>query len=138
MVKKTRLKRQTFAEIVADVDAAALAPAVVAEITPGRFNGETLYDLEGHALVRSDDRSLYPFEVQTAVLAGVRLVWDACGCRGHCNVLEWVDPVALRKAAERSAPVFRKGDAVEVHTLTGAGGKVLLASGGLRWESLFR
>ena len=79
MVKKTRLKRQTFAEIVADVDAAALAPAVVAEITPGRFNGETLYDLEGHALVRSDDRPLYPVEVQTAVLAGVRLVGTHAG-----------------------------------------------------------
>jgi len=68
----------------------------------------------------------------------VRLVWDACGCGAYCNVLEWVDPVALRKEAERSAPVFRKADAVEVHTLTGAGGKVLLASGGLRWGSLCR
>ena len=138
MVKNMRLKRQTFAEIVADVDAAASVPTVLTEITPGRFNGETLYNLEGHALVRSDDRALGPVEVQTAVLAGVRLVWDSCGCGGYCNVLEWVgDRVALRKEAERPAPVFRKAS-VEVRTLTGAGGEVLLASGGLHWGALLR
>lgn len=120
------------------MDAAASVPMVLTEITPGRLNGETLYDLEGHALVRRDDRALDPVEVQTEVLAGVRLVWDSCGCGGYCNVLERVDPVALRKEAERSAPVFHKADAVEVRTLTGAGGEVLLASGGLCWGALLR
>lgn len=52
--------------------------------------------------------------------------------------MEWVDPVALRKEAERSAPVFRKAYAVKIHTLTGAGGELLLASGGLRWGTLIR
>ena len=59
-------------------------------------------------------------------------------CGGYCNVLEWVDPVALRKEAERSASVFRRAYAVKIHTLTGAGGELLLASGGLRWGTLIR
>ena len=107
-------------------------------IKPGVFNGSTLYDPEGRELVPTDGRALEPARVQLAVLAGARLVWDACGGGGYCNDLECPDRVALRKEAERSLPRFRKSDPVKVEVLTGTGGDVLLASGRIRWGDIFR
>jgi hypothetical protein len=136
--KKGQSKRPTFAQIVAAVDA---IPAVVEEpkaIRPGLFNDDKLYDPEGRELMANSDRALEPKEVRAAVLAGARLVWDSCGCGGYCNSLEWPDMVALRHEAESSSPRFRKNNPVRVELLTGSGGDVLLASGGMQWGDVIR
>lgn len=138
VTNKQRPRRQTFAEIVAVVDSTSSVLSEDVVIKPGVFNGSTLYDPEGRELVPTDGRALEPAGVQLAVLAGARLVWDACGCGGYCNDLEWPDRVALRKEAERSLPRFRKSDPVKVEVLTGSGGDVLLASGRIRWGDIFR
>ena len=136
MSKKGGPKRPTFAEIVAAVEANLPVIPEPGEITPGRYSGTTLYDLDGSPLVETDRRSLEPKEITAAVLAGARLVWDSCGCGGYCNDLTWPDPVALRLEATRSTPRFRKADPARVELLTGASGEVLLATGGLRWGDL--
>ena len=138
VTNKQRPRRQTFAGIVAVVDSTSSVLSEDVVIKPGVFNGSTLYDPEGRELVPTDGRALEPAGVQLAVLAGARLVWDACGCGGYCNDLEWPDRVALRKEAERSLPRFRKSDPVKVEVLTGSGGDVLLASGRIRWGGIFR
>lgn len=138
VTNKQRPRRQTFAEIVAVVDSTSSVLSEDVVIKPGVFNGSTLYDPEGRELVPTDGRALEPAGVQLAVLAGARLVWDACGCGGCCNDLEWPDRVALRKEAERSLPRFRKSDPVKVEVLTGSAGDVLLASGRIRWGDIFR
>ena len=138
VTNKQRPRRQTFAEIVAVVDSTSSVLSEDVVIKPGVFNGSTLYDPEGRELVPTDGRALEPAGVQLAVLAGARLVWDACGCGGYCNDLEWPDRVALGKEAERSLPRFRKNDPVKVEALTGSGGDVLFASGRIRWGDIFR
>ena len=138
VTNKQRPRRQTFAEIVAVVDSTSSVLSEDVVIKPGVFNGSTLYDPEGRELVPTDGRALEPAGVQLAVLAGARLVWDACGCGGYCNDLEWPDRVALGKEAERSLPRFRKSDPVKVEVLTGSAGDVLLASGRIRWGDIFR
>ena len=138
VTNKQRPRRQTFAEIVAVVDSTSSVLSEDVVIKPGVFNGSTLYDPEGRELVPTDGRALEPAGVQLAVLAGARLVWDACGCGGYCNDLEWPDRVALGKEAERSLPRFRKSDPVKVEVLTGSGGDVLFASGRIRWGDIFR
>jgi hypothetical protein len=107
-------------------------------IEPGVFNGTTLYDPEGREVAPADGRSLSPREVRAAVLGGARLVWDPCGCGGYCNNLAWPDEVALRRQARLSPPRFRKNHPVDVVVLTGAGGTVLLASGGVQWGDVIR
>jgi hypothetical protein len=131
-------KRLTFAEIVAAVEATPPPIPEPRDVRPGRYSGDTLYDLDGNPLGETDARALEPEEVRAAVLAGAQLVWDACGCGGYCNDLEWPDLVALRREAKRSAPQYHKRDPVRVERLTGAGGEVLLATGGLRWGDLVR
>ena len=138
VTNKQRPRRQTFAGIVAVVDSTSSVLSEDVVIKPGVFNGSTLYDPEGRELVPTDGRALEPAGVQLAVLAGARLVWDACGCGGYCNDLEWPDRVALRKEAERSLPRFRKSDPVKVEVVTGSGGDVLFASGRIRWGDIFR
>jgi len=134
--KNGRTKRPTFAEIVAAVESNLPEILEPREITPGRYSGTILYDLDGIPLVETDRRLLEPKEIRAAVLAGARLVWDSCGCGGYCNDLVWPDLVALRLAAMSSAPRFRKADHARVELLTGASGEVLLASGGIRWGDL--
>jgi len=129
-------KRPTFAEIVAAVEATPPKILEPPNVTPGRYSGTTLYDLDGHPLDETDGLALEPEEIRAAVLAGARLVWDSCGCGGYCNNLIWPDPVALRREAVRSEPRFRKHDPARVELLTGAGGDVLLAAGGLCWGDL--
>ena len=146
VTNKQRPRRQTFAGIVAVVDSTSSVLSEDVVIKPGVFNGSTLYDpegrelvpTEGRELVPTDGRALEPAGVQLAILAGARLVWDACGCGGYCNDLEWPDRVALRKEAERSLPRFRKSDPVKVEVVTGSGGDVLFASGRIRWGDIFR
>jgi hypothetical protein len=130
--------RETFAEIVAAVEA---KPSVLPEepiVTPGHYSSVNLCDLAGHPLHQVDDRTLDTEEIRTAVLDGARLVWDACGCGGYCNELEWPEVVQLRNEAAKAAPRFRENDRAHVTRLTGAGGDVLLVVGGLRWGDLFR
>lgn len=136
MSNKGGPKRPTFAEIVAAVEATPPETLERSNVTPGRYSGTTLYDLEGHPLDETAGLPLQPEEIRAAVLAGARLVWDSCGCGGYCNNLIWPDPVALRREAGRSAPHFRRRDPARVELLTGAGGDVLLAAGGLRWGDL--
>ena len=138
MSSKGGPKRETFAEIVAAVEA---QPSVLPDeptATPGHYSGVILYDLAGHPLHQVNDRALDTEEIRTAVLDGARLVWDACGCGGYCNELEWPEVVQLRNEAAKAAPRFRKNDRAHVTRLTGAGGDVLLVAGGLRWGDLFR
>lgn len=99
MSSKGRAKRSTFAEIVAAVQASPPKSIEPADVTPGSYSGNTLFDLDGHALVETDGRALEPEEIRAAVLGGARLVWDSCGCGGYCNNLAWPDPVALRLEA---------------------------------------
>ena len=138
MSRNGRARRPTFAEIVAAVEAMPAELSEPKEIKPGLFNGELLYDPEGRELTSTSDRALEPTEVRAAVLAGARVVWDSCGCGGYCNTLVWPDPAVLRREAERSSPRFRKNDPGRVDLLTGAGGDVLLVSGGMRWGEAIR
>ena len=138
MNNKQHPRGQSFAEIVAVVASTSSARSAEAVIKPGVYNGSTVYDPEGRELLTTDGRALEPAEVQSAVLAGARLVWDACGCGGYCGELKWPDRVALRKEAERSSPRFRISAPVRVEILTGGGGDVLLASGGIQWGDLIR
>ena len=82
VTNKQRPRRQTFAEIVAVVDSTSSVLSEDVVIKPGVFNGSTMYDPEGRELVPTDGRALEPAGVQLAVLAGARLVWDACRCGG--------------------------------------------------------
>ena len=138
MNSKGGSRRQTFAEIVAAVESAPTLLPEEPKVTPGHYSGDILYDLAGHPLHEVDDRALETEEIRTAVLDGARLVWDACGCGGYCNALEWPESVQLRTEALKAAPRFRKNDRARVTRLTGAGGDVLLVAGGLRWGDLFR
>ena len=139
MNSKGGSRRQTFAEIVAAVESAPTLLPEEPKVTPGHYSsGDILYDLAGHPLHEVDDRALETEEIRAAVLDGARLVWDACGCGGYCNALEWPESVQLRTEALKAAPRFRKNDRARVTRLTGAGGDVLLVAGGLRWGDLFR
>ncbi len=138
MNKKGGVRRQTFAQIVAAVDASPVAVDVQSEVTPGLYSGSTLFDLHGNALREVDDHTLDVEDIRAAVLGGALVVWDSCGCGGYCNALEWPAQDRLWKEAEASAPRFRKNDRARVSLLTGAGGDVLLVAGGLRWGDLFR
>jgi hypothetical protein len=131
-------RRETFAQIVAAVEAAPARADREPEVTPGLYAGETLFDLKGNALNEVDDHALDPEEIRAAVLGGALLVWDSCGCGGYCNALEWPTQDELWKEAEASAPRFRKNDRARVTRLTGDGGDVLLVAGGMRWGDLFR
>jgi hypothetical protein len=131
-------RRETFAQIVAAVEAAPVLGDREPEVTPGLYSGETLFDLKGNALREFHDHALDPEEIRAAVLGGALLVWDSCGCGGYCNALEWPTQDELRREAEASAPRFRKNDPARVSLLTGDGGDVLLVAGGMRWGDLFR
>lgn len=138
MSSKGGAKRQTFAEIVAEVDSAPVQFAESPEITPGLYSGGILYDLSGHPLHEVDDHLLEPDEIRASILAGANLVWDSCGCGGYCNDLEWLELASLQREAAKSAPRFRKHRAARVTRMTGTGGDVLLVAGDLRWGELFR
>jgi hypothetical protein len=132
------VKRATFAQIVADVEARPTAFVEPLVITPGKFSGDKLYDLAGHQLTEIDGPALEPDEVRAGVLDGALVVWDACGCGGYCNALVWPEPADLRREAMKSGPRYRKGDPGRVTRWTGDGGDVLLIQGGYRWGDLFR
>ena len=83
--------------MVAVVLSSSSARSGEAVIKPGVYNGSLLYDPEGRKLLLTDGRALEPAEVQSAVLGGARLMWDACGCGSYRTQLEWPDRVALRK-----------------------------------------
>jgi hypothetical protein len=131
-------KRQTFAQIVAGIEETAPAGVEPVAVTPGKFSGETLFDLSGNRLTEVDGRSLQADEVRAAVLKGAVVVWDQCGCGGYCNALIWPDAVELRREAVRSAPRPRKNNRDRVTRLVGAGGEVLMIAGGYRWGDLLR
>ncbi len=138
MSSKSGSKKQTFAEIVAAVESDVPVPSKDSAISPGRFSGDTLYDLAGHALREVDDHALDPAEIRDAVLAGALLAWDSCGCGGYCNTLKWPDPESLLREASSAIPRFRKNHPARVTRLRGEGGDVLLVAGDLRWGDLFR
>jgi hypothetical protein len=85
-----RPKRETFANIVAEVKATPAVPKDV-PIGPSR-DGRSWGDLDGHEYTLVD-AELEPDRAVDLLKHGALVVYDSCGCGGWCGSgLDWLDP----------------------------------------------
>lgn len=100
-------RKQTLAEIVAEVRAAPPEPVVV---RPGAVNASGQFFDPAGALLTSQ-RSIDPAQAAALVADGALVAFEGCGCGGFgggCQP-EWADESARERLASAGSPRFVKG-----------------------------
>ena len=110
-------RKQSFAEIVAQVRATPPTPIVV---RPGTFNADgQLFDPSGTLLTRAQD-SITEAEAADLVVAGALAVFEACGCGGGGGCIpEWIDADGLNRLRTADKPRFVRATARQRGSTTG-------------------
>ena len=126
-------RKQSFAEIVAQVRATPPTPIVV---RPGTFNADgQLFDPSGTLLTRAQD-SITEAEAADLVVAGALAVFEACGCGGGGGCIpEWIDADGLNRLRTADKPSFVRGygSPTWIDQWTGAAGEVVFLHGDVEW-----
>lgn len=130
-----RPERQTFADIVRDVES---SPSEDAEPrTPGFYDDDVFVDAEGRRYELVDE-SVGASRAYDAAKGGARVVWDPCGCGGACG-MEWFSDDQVARMVATGPPEIRKtkrkrGSISEWRDDQGQ--SLLIAEDAVRWGDL--
>ena len=128
----------SFAEVVGSLPTVTTA-ASAGTAAPGFLDGDSLLDPAGRVYHRVW-RALSPAAAFRAAQSGAGLVWDACGCGGHC-ALAWFTDEEVNRMAMAGRPHLgrstRDGGFSGLSEWRSDDGHVLLvAQGAVRWSDL--